>query len=317
MKISVAMATYNGEAYIQEQMQSLLKQTSRIDEIIIYDDCSTDRTMDVMRSFLTSTTIPIKLFSQHKRVGYIQNFTSALREVSGDIVFLCDQDDIWEDTKVEEVVRLFADPKILGVATAFTYIDAKSKRIDIHDNGDNHGLCWQAYKKESLQYISQEELIYHNTAMGCTLAFRSHIKEEYLCKTNQKAAHDWELFFLAALKQGAAFYNKSLVKYRIHDKNTSGNDKINKQNHIYASEREKNARSLSNFIQGLSVYEDEMSELQRKQWQKVMKIYRIRQTMLCEGHPGLWLQLIRNYRIYHKIISKKGMLIDVLYALRK
>lgn len=317
MKISVAMATYNGEAYIQAQMQSIVKQTKLVDEIVVYDDCSTDKTIDYIRSYQESTTIDIKIFSQSKRMGYIQNFISALREVSGDIIFLCDQDDIWECTKVAEVVQQFHNTNILCIATAFTYMDSNSESIDIPDDGDNHGLCWQSYKQGLLSFISAKELIYHNTAMGCTMAFRSSLKEEYLRKTLQCAAHDWEIYFLAALKQGAVFYNHSFIQYRIHDKNTTGNDKINKRNHVYASEREKNATSLFHFMLALSAYEDEMDAKQRKKRQKLMRLYKKRKIMLCEGRPCLWMYLLKSFREYHKIISIKGMFTDFLYAIKK
>jgi len=98
MKISVCMATYNGERYLKEQLDSILKQLSFTDEIIISDDGSQDRTIEIIESFGDSR---IKLFHSTQQ-NLIYNFENALSKASGDIIFLSDQDDIWYENKVEK-----------------------------------------------------------------------------------------------------------------------------------------------------------------------------------------------------------------------
>ena len=101
--ISVAMATYNGEAYIVQQIESILHQTHPVDEIIIVDDGSTDRTVDYIRQLNCPL---IRLWQNETNLGYIENFYKALTQTTGAYIFLADQDDIWEPDKVEQVLSV-------------------------------------------------------------------------------------------------------------------------------------------------------------------------------------------------------------------
>jgi glycosyltransferase involved in cell wall biosynthesis len=106
MKISVCMATYNGEKYIKEQLDSILNQISQNDEIIISDDNSTDNTIEILKSYNDKR---IKIYLNNKDKGYTKNFENALEKVSGDVIFLCDQDDIWVNNKIEKTLVYFKD----------------------------------------------------------------------------------------------------------------------------------------------------------------------------------------------------------------
>lgn len=107
--ISVCMATYNGGRFIKEQIDSILPQLSQYDELIVSDDGSTDRTLEIIASYKDER---IKVFHHQKtgnkyyptlKVCYsTNNFENALKQAKGDYIFLCDQDDIWEKNKVEE-----------------------------------------------------------------------------------------------------------------------------------------------------------------------------------------------------------------------
>ena len=85
--ISVAMTSYNGEKYIEEQIESILNQTVKIDEIIIVDDGSIDGTIDLIKKY------DVTLVQNEKNIGYKENFKKAMSLCHGDIIFLCDQDD--------------------------------------------------------------------------------------------------------------------------------------------------------------------------------------------------------------------------------
>ena len=100
-KISVVMCTYNGEKYIRQQLDSILKQTYPIYEIIINDDISTDGTVDIIKEYMIRYD-NIHLFVNSKRLGVHPNFMAALVKASGDYIAISDQDDIWELTKIEK-----------------------------------------------------------------------------------------------------------------------------------------------------------------------------------------------------------------------
>lgn len=311
------MATYQGEKYIRKQLESIFQQTITVDEIIIFDDNSTDNTLQIVKEFQTRNEIDIKLYTQPHQQGYILNFASALREATGDIIFLCDQDDIWENTKVESMLALFQkDKKIMCINTSFTYIDEHDQEITLN-NHRNYNMCDNATNKEDIQYIKFEEITLHNISMGCTMAFRSIIKDEYLNKSNFTAAHDWELNFISVLHHGLVFYNSSLIKYRIHENNTTGNDKIAKENHVYATEREKNASALLQYANALKTYNDTLSDTQISWCKQLLDFHQNRYIMLHHKKPMLWFKLLKSRNIYKKIVTKKGRIVDLLYSIHK
>ena len=120
MKISVCLATYNGEKYIKEQLDSILPQLSANDEIIISDDNSTDDTINIIRS-LNDERIKIYV---NKTKGIVKNFENALNNASGDIIFLSDQDDVWKNDKVKKILSAFSSDNSL------TFVFSNAEIID-------------------------------------------------------------------------------------------------------------------------------------------------------------------------------------------
>lgn len=106
--ISIALATYNGEKYLSEQLNSFLRQTLPPDELVVCDDCSEDNTLGILNEFSKSAPFPVKIFVNQQNLGYSQNFEKALSLCTGDIVFLSDQDDAWFPMKLETVIAEFA-----------------------------------------------------------------------------------------------------------------------------------------------------------------------------------------------------------------
>jgi len=104
VRISIAMATYNGAQYIQEQLQSFVDQTRQPDELIITDDCSTDETEAIVREFAKTAPFTVEFHRNEKNLGYCGNFNAALMKTSGDLVFLSDQDDVWFPEKIEHMI---------------------------------------------------------------------------------------------------------------------------------------------------------------------------------------------------------------------
>jgi glycosyltransferase involved in cell wall biosynthesis len=103
MKInySVAMATYNGEKYIAEMIESILSQTISVTEIVISDDMSTDRTLEIIQRVTNNQNVTIKVLVNRQRMGFAKNFENALRHCTEEWIFLADQDDKWPQNKVE------------------------------------------------------------------------------------------------------------------------------------------------------------------------------------------------------------------------
>jgi len=105
--VSIAMATFNGEKYISEQLESFSAQSRCPDELVVSDDCSTDSTLDILMRFAQKANFDVKIISNDSTVGYAQNFSRALSQCTGDIVFLSDQDDFWLPEKIEKILFRF------------------------------------------------------------------------------------------------------------------------------------------------------------------------------------------------------------------
>lgn len=318
LRISVALATYNGENYIEQQMDSILNQTRSVHEIIVYDDASSDQTLAKVKQYQFQDDVVVHIFSQDHNVGYIENFGKALKMTNGDVIFLCDQDDIWETDKVEKMMNIFEkNPNIQCVASAFNYIDQAGEPIGEEDTGNNHNLCWNRIDFHDAQLISFDEILYHNISMGCTMAFRSCIKDIYLASSNKIAAHDWEINLIAALNNGLIFYNEPLLRYRIHEQNTTGNDKMKDIDPLTSTQREKNAKALIEFTKCLPNYYTYMSEEQIEAAKNVTRFHEKRFLLLQKGKLRVWLSLIMQKEIYRKVVSGKGILTDLLYVINK
>ena len=106
--ISVCLATYNGEKFITRQLDSLVNQLTESDQIIVVDDGSKDQTVDLIKEKYGDR---VQIHVNDKNVGAIKNFEKAISLAKGDILFLCDQDDIWEDHKVKKVLLAFNDQR--------------------------------------------------------------------------------------------------------------------------------------------------------------------------------------------------------------
>src|ERR1700739_3468336 len=101
--VSIALCTYNGEAYIKEQLDSLIDQTYPNCEIIIVDDCSKDGTVGVLKQYADKYP-QIKLHINSENLGYTKNFEKAIRLCNGEYIALCDQDDTWDKNKISILI---------------------------------------------------------------------------------------------------------------------------------------------------------------------------------------------------------------------
>ena len=102
-KVDVLMATYNGEKYVEEQIESILNQTYQNIQLIISDDCSTDNTRQILEKYEKNNKI--KIFYQNQNLGYIKNFEFLLKQVENDLYMLSDQDDVWKKEKNKKTIE--------------------------------------------------------------------------------------------------------------------------------------------------------------------------------------------------------------------
>lgn len=224
MAISVAMAVYNGEKYIKEQILSILKQLKCNDELVISYDKSSDNTYRII-SELAVRDDRIKIFSGPSR-GIIKNFENALLNCKNDYIFLSDQDDIWLDNKVNDVIKTFKDTGADVVLHDCMVIDEKNEAISLSFFKLRH--CKQGFLFNFL----------HNSYIGCCMALKQNFLSNVLPFPEKIPMHDQWIGLIAEKKGSSAFLNVPLIKYRRHSNNAS------KLSHSELSEMVKNRTNL-------------------------------------------------------------------------
>lgn len=130
-KISIAMATYNGELYIRRQLDSIAQQTLPPAELIVCDDGSTDSTVNIVNDFSRSAPFPVEVVQNEKRLGFTANFLQAARMCHGDLIAFCDQDDEWLPQKLHRIVEISRESDALLFANADELIDRDGKSMGI------------------------------------------------------------------------------------------------------------------------------------------------------------------------------------------
>jgi glycosyltransferase involved in cell wall biosynthesis len=113
LKLSVAMATYNGERFLEEQLFSIARQIRLPDEMVVSDDGSNDGTIDILERFATSAPFPVRVYRNIKPLGYGDNFLKAASLCHGDLIAFSDQDDVWLENKLANSLSFFDDDDVL------------------------------------------------------------------------------------------------------------------------------------------------------------------------------------------------------------
>lgn len=215
------MCTYNGAKYIKDQIESILAQTVLPDEIVIFDDCSTDNTVEIVKTYFRKGHIEWKLSVNEKNLGYIKNFDQAIRKCSGDIIFLSDQDDIWLKDKIEKMTEIFYQKPDHKLVFSNAYITDENLNILKSDLWKIRHL---KFKTPSLSPNQIVRMILKTLNIhGCTMAFKRELLS-YTESVPRYWAHDNWITALVSLFDNSYSYALSdkLILYRQHNSNLYG-----------------------------------------------------------------------------------------------
>lgn len=214
--ISVCLASYNGEKYIEEQIRSIISQLSQEDELIISDDGSTDKTLAIIdkindNRIKVHSHSPININVGHHSLSHYKvtyNFENALSLATGDYIFLADQDDIWEPDKVE--VTISALQNYILVMSNYSIID-----------GNGEELQNSFYTTNPIHHNFIHNLI-KTPFHGCCMAFRKEFLAEILPFPSEMVMHDnWIGLYANWKNYKIGYIEKPLIKYRRHQFNVS------------------------------------------------------------------------------------------------
>lgn len=211
MRISVCIATYNGQSYVEEQLRSILVQLGPDDEVIVSDDRSKDATVDLVRELGDPR---VRVLPAGPNLGHVRNFERALKAATGDILFLSDQDDVWTPDKVREVMAAFAaHPRVQMVHHALATMDETGHTLDPRWNplpeGEFRGAAFLAAQCIRCRVF------------GCAVALRRPLLNILLPFPQSVYAHDHWFTVAAAAGDGLYQLDKSLVRYRQHHHNVT------------------------------------------------------------------------------------------------
>lgn len=220
--ISILMATYNGEKYIEDQLDSLLNQTVQDFKIFIRDDCSTDKTFEILQDY--HKRFPDKIFIEksEKNSGNAKHtfFSLLLSHQDADYVMLCDQDDVWNPDKIEitsnemkKMEKEYGKETPLLVHTDLTVVDSELKVIN------------PSFKKmldADYSRIQLNHLVNQNTLTGCTAMFNKALCNLIKEEPEYCVMHDWWIMLVASCFGRVSSLNTQTIQYRQHGNNSVG-----------------------------------------------------------------------------------------------
>lgn len=200
--ISVALCTYNGEKYLQQQLESILSQTYKNLEVIVVDDKSVDKTEDIIYQYM-KTDKRIKFYSNAHNLGFNKNFEKAISLSTGDYIAISDQDDLWELNKIEDLYKNIKNNWLIFSNSAL--IDSRGEPLGEF-----------LMKQVDLKQMDFRNFLFSNYTTGHTSMIHRDFLKFYLPIPNE-GFYDWWMGFIAAYHKKIIFYNEVLTKHRVHN----------------------------------------------------------------------------------------------------
>ena len=213
MLVSVVLATYNGEKYIREQLDSILSQTISDFELVVCDDCSSDNTFSIICDYSKLDT-RIKVFQNTKNLGFLKNFEKAFALCSGDYIACCDQDDVWTSNHLEILLNHIEKNDCVG-----------ANSILVDDNLKSLGRTHQqSLRIVSLPNTNKKLLEYEchfNMIQGSACLFKRELLKSILPFPEGIEFHDHWIALNASVQNGCKYIPDVILKYRIHSQNVT------------------------------------------------------------------------------------------------
>ena len=205
MKVSVAMAVFNGEPYLAQQLSSVLSQLGPADELIVSDNGSTDGSVQQLRQAAAQDG-RIRLLSCASK-GVTANFNNALSACTGELVFLADQDDVWLPDKLRVVCAALSQPGVSAVVHGCTWVNEALQPLERQP---------APFRRER---IRPADILWRNQVQGCCLALRREVLQRALPIPEWVPMHDSYLGLMAARQGELRCLQQPLLLYRRHGSN--------------------------------------------------------------------------------------------------
>ncbi|WKY46942.1 glycosyltransferase [Eubacteriaceae bacterium ES3] len=298
MKVSTVMSTYNGRRYLPEMLDSIRKQTREIDEVLIYDDKSSDETVSYIDKYIAEhKLVKWKLKVNKTNLGWERNFFQGLKKATGDVIFLCDQDDIWHEERIEKMTRAFEEnDDIWLLASGFHAFTETGGEM----------IYQQSVKTESQGIVSKvtfDKHYYKILRPGCTMAFRKDLLPMFEENWEKGTPHDVVLWVVAALLDKLFLYDQTFIEYRRHANNASRSIKYN---YLYTVNEIVRTIRINQWYLKSEYYKPE----KRKLIESLNIWCDLRNKLLTEKKFFAWLKLFK-YREFY--FTQRQYLVDGYY----
>lgn len=258
--ISIALATYNGAKFLREQLESILNQSVTDFEVVVCDDCSTDKTPQILQEY-ASRDSRFKVYQNAKNLGFKKNFEHILSLCKGEFIAFCDQDDIWEPNHLEILYKNIGENDCIG---------ANSLIIDEKGVSQNKTLLeyWPIHvMPKNEKELFQHEL-YSNVIQGTASLIRASLIKQALPIPEDIKYHDYWFALVAGLNEKCKYISDVVLKYRRHSNNASEYQKFTIWNAIkdlyrFLKDRKGFYQDSINLLNNLTLQETLASDKQK------------------------------------------------------
>lgn len=219
-KVDILLATYNGEQYLKEQLDSILSQSYSEFRLLISDDSSTDSTREILKEYVQKDN-RIIVFNQDKNLGVVKNFEFLLNKVENDYYMFSDQDDIWKENKIEKSIKTLEETNSDLIYTDLEVVDS-----NLNVTYNSYWKLKGIYNKIK-RYNNFESLYLNNFVTGCTILSKKELISEVLPLPNDSkfVLHDYWIPLILSQKYKISYIEEPLIKYRQHKNNKVGSKK--------------------------------------------------------------------------------------------
>ena len=221
-RVSIVLSTYNGEKYIEEQINSILSSSYQDIDLYIRDDGSSDRTMEILEGYRSNAPEQIHVFRNDVNLGVTLNFLQGICDTTADYIMLCDQDDVWKSNKICDTLKRMRHMEAqlgkelpIAVFTDATVVDGSLNKL--HDSFFRTGKLNPL--KTDLPHILME-----NKLIGCTVMINASLRRVLKSRHLPEKAryHDWWLALIAASCGKIGYLPEQTLLYRQHGNNVVG-----------------------------------------------------------------------------------------------
>jgi glycosyltransferase involved in cell wall biosynthesis len=226
--VSIALCTYNGEKYLQQQLDTLVNQSYQNIEIIAVDDCSKDNTFNILTAYADKYP-NFSVYRNEKNIGFLKNFEKALMLCKGEFIAFCDQDDLWHPEKIAIQVAAIGDNQLI-------YHDSEFISENNEPLGKKMSDVFNLYRGDE-----PEVFLFNNCISGHAMLIRRDLLQ-HAFPLKENYYHDWWLAYVAANHGTIDFIPQCLVQYRQHEKSNTDllkRAKVKKNNAENLSKTEK------------------------------------------------------------------------------